>query len=108
MTDFFIVGECILCSGSGDIIALKRKLNGLLVFHCPACGCTWEKLPVGPHPGYVVEDVAPDGVTIPTLEDLDNAKIVVIDKTDYYDGLDGLFYPRTYSEIYYKKSKGSE
>ena len=74
----FSLGDCPLCGDTGDVTALRSKLDGSLVFFCTLCCLAWRN-PPGPNPedydgeDLMLSDVAPLGVEFPPLAEIQAA-----------------------------------
>ena len=82
-----IVGDCPVCVGASELIALKDKENLNLLFYCHGCGVAWDKVPNQVDTVYSVEIFAPNGPILVLKEDLIAAGItdfkVVVDNFVY-------------------------
>jgi hypothetical protein len=71
----YSLGDCPLCGDTGDVTALRSKLNGSLVFFCTLCCLAWRN-PPGPNPEdydgecLMLSEVAPLGVEFPLLTEI--------------------------------------
>ena len=88
--DFYIVGECPICFEAGDLLALLDRSDKGLLFYCPACGSTWDKLPDGVDEINSLEELAPDGVVCPSREELQSHGVLQFEVTDVYESLDDI------------------
>ena len=69
--------ECPVCADSGSLIALKRKETGAFVFYCPLCGTAFRGIPQPYQLEEVLslEQIAPDGVVVPSLEEIEASRL---------------------------------
>ncbi len=74
----------------GWLIVLKGKMNNKLLFHCPACGVAWDKVPTEVDEIKALEDFSPEGVIAPSKEDLISQGIVEFEVTDEFESLEDL------------------
>ena len=88
--DLYIVGDCPICPGSGDLIALMGKVDNKLLFYCPACETAWDKIPEKADEIKSLEDFAPEGVVCPSSNDIKAQGILQFEITTVYDSLDDI------------------
>jgi len=83
----FKVGECPVCPGYGEVIAIRKLKTNDLFFRCIACDCTWEKYA----PLFIFEDslrfddvpdIAGYGASSPSSKDLKKIGINEYDEID--------------------------
>jgi len=89
---FYIVGECPICIGSGDLIALESKFDKSLLRYCPACGCAWLGLEenIDNEELHSLDEIAPDGVERVSWNRLLLEEFNKFSITNVYDGIEDL------------------
>ena len=87
---FYIVGECPICIGSGDLLALQSKADGELLFYCPSCETAWDKVPEELNEIKSLEDLSPEGVICPSSEKLRSHGMLQFEETDLYTSFDDI------------------
>jgi hypothetical protein len=89
----YSVGDCPVCSVSGAILVFISISTGQPVFYCPSCGTAWRK-PPEPHRLDEInslQEVAPEGVRLPSKEELSKFSLGSLTPLDYQDWAGQLF-----------------
>ena len=73
----YSAGECPVCSDSGALLLLKTTGTARLFLFCPVCGVAWRERPMPYHVQEILTlaELAPDGVELPSLEDVQEAAL---------------------------------
>lgn len=87
---FYVVGECPVCIGSGDLLALLSKKDGSFFCYCPACGLAWSDVPSEINEMHSIDDVAPHGAVAARLDDLKSLGINYLGVTEEYKNIDDI------------------
>lgn len=62
------LGSCPV--GCGTLVVLTDKVAHRPIFHCPGCSCAWTEIPSVLESIDTVRDLAPEGVTVATSDDV--------------------------------------
>ena len=91
VTKFYTVGDCPVCIGSSELIALKGRNHQKLLFYCPACETAWEHIPTAVDEVYSLAELSPDGLIAPSCEELEVHGVENFQETHLYHELDDIF-----------------
>lgn len=77
----YSAGDCPVCADSGALLLLKAIGTDQLLIFCPMCGIAWRKPPVPYHLDEIltVDTLAPEGVVLPTAEDIRRCSYAVLE-----------------------------
>lgn len=73
----YSAGECPVCADSGALLVLKALGTARLFLFCPLCGVAWREPPIPNHLEEILTPaaLAPDGVELPSVDDVQRAAI---------------------------------
>jgi hypothetical protein len=71
----YVVAECPARCGFGDVVVFRSATSSQLYFFSSCCGCAWKEPPLSGDLDEVssLVELAPEGVRMPTLEELETA-----------------------------------
>ena len=77
--EIYSVGDCPVCPGAGNVLALRRRDSGAPVFYCPSCGTAWHHVPDPARVDSVARlvDLAPNGVKAQTRGEVVDAGLSI-------------------------------
>jgi hypothetical protein len=91
----YSVGDCPVCSVSGAVLVLISISNEEPVFYCPTCENSWAKQPEPNRLDEVnsLQELAPEGVRLPSKEELGEFSLGPLTVIDYHDWASQLVTP---------------